>query len=158
VAILAISACGGSSEAKPPASTGTTTQAPAPTKAHSASDQRFIAAAEAICRRLDGEVLSGASGSEAQQIEQLGPTNLAHEQRALRELGRLQPPPALATGWASVKRRRAELADALAKLIHAAKTNNQNNMKILVLAKHQMHEELRTAGKQSGFTYCADVT
>ncbi len=153
-AAASIVACGGGSSvaARGAATSSSSTPRPSPSSA------QFIARADTICRRLNGELAATKSSNGTPAgIVQVVPRHIALERNALSELVRLVPPSSIARDWQGILSDRKALADQLEALVRAARRNDDATLKTLVSTKRQAHATLRDAATRIGFKDCAEV-
>jgi hypothetical protein len=108
-ASLAVGGCGGGSSSSRVASSSSS--------AASLSRAQLVARADAICARVNAEV-AGLRPKVASPLEfaVVVPRSAVFQQRAVRELSALTPPPAIAVAWRQLVAYRRELADGLVAL------------------------------------------
>jgi hypothetical protein len=94
----------------------------------------YISTAEAICERLKAEVLPDRSEG-LQEIIRIAPQNEALEQRAVSELSKIAPPPALAREWTQFLAIRGLLARQLGTLAVTGKRYEARALEELRAAK-----------------------
>lgn len=157
--MLAAAGCGGSSAPKP---TGTAANRAATNTAAAhrrvpgdPSASRVIAKADAICRRVNGELTAAPPGFAISQIARSAPRNAALEERAIAELNRIRPPAALARDWRQIIAYRQILAQELLKLVRYAKANDARAIQTLAASKKRVHQELSRLAARDGFKDCA---
>jgi hypothetical protein len=164
IGIFAIIGCGGaSSSSSATNSSAAATSAATPAGGSTAngaqlSKAQLIAQADAICQRLNTElVATKAKGTGTQDIVRDVPHHVALERSSLAELVKLDPPGSLAKDWQQVLEQRGKLAAELAQLVKAAKNNDQSSVTSLVLEKEQAHLALSKSAKRLGFKDCSTV-
>jgi hypothetical protein len=164
---LVLTACGGGGAGSSPGTErSATTVASHPTvdasgshpsrSAAPAGSARLIDAADTICRRLNAEIGSRKKLS-LQDIVGVAPRNEAHEQRAVRELDKLTPPPVLARQWRRFLAYRRTLAQQLGMLAADGKRFDTHAIERVIAAKKRAHGVLRTAATRMGLGDCAHI-
>jgi hypothetical protein len=150
---------GGSSTAAPARKNASSAEANKSTPpGPSAAKSRFIEQADAVCGRLNTELAARKPKKKGvAALIEVVPGNIALEHKALRELGALTPPHALARDWERILGYRKTLASELATLVQDAKHNDVPAINALGDAKKHTHAVLRTLAKQTGFTFCPEV-
>jgi hypothetical protein len=123
-----------------------------------AADERFIARADLICRRvltqLNRHKLANASFGE---LARATPPRVAIENQGLSDLSRLQPPATLAADWHQMLGYMRSLANELDALGKAGGARDRSAIRKLVASKARLHGQLRTAAKRAGFSDCQQV-
>jgi len=138
VAALVLPGCGGSGGAS-----------------GSDSSSPVIASADAICHRLNTELVANVPKQVSLHVfATVSPRNAALERRALDELSQLQPPASVAQQWQQVLSDRRVLADALIELARDAKAGDTTAIQELGKHKEQIRAKLLEAGDRIGFTSC----
>jgi hypothetical protein len=121
----------------------------------SSSTTSLVARADAICRRLNAELVANLPKSVSPQaVASVTPRNAALEQRAVSELARLQPPQSSAQKWREIISYRGMLATALTDLARAAKAGNRASMARLSQYKQRVRRKLLVTGERGGFSSC----
>jgi hypothetical protein len=162
---LPATGCGGSSSGstgRP--GTAAATTAPRPQSGTSSDPSggtvksRFIAAADAICGRLNaaiadplGTVLNDTN------LARLAPAHALLEKKAVSELGRLKPPESLASDWLKLLAYRRTLAKELAEVGAAAKAHDAASIKKLGASKKRVHRQLEALAARDGFGPCGEA-
>lgn len=118
----------------------------------------MIAKADAICRRVNSQLAAAPPGVAASQIARSAPRNAALELRAVTDLNKLTPPPALAGDWQQMIAYRQTLADDLLKLAHYAQSNDARSMQALALSKKRVHQKLSKLATRDGFKDCSQLS
>ncbi len=122
------------------------------------SNRAFIAQADAICKRVNGELAAATpAGKSAKELIQVVPRHAALERGALNELARLAPPSALSGSWRAMLADRQKLADALVELGRAVGRNERATVERLTASKKRLHEAMRKAATSAGFKDCATI-
>jgi hypothetical protein len=155
-ALLAVTGCGGSGTPRktdPSASTAGT-QPAGPIQA--AANSHLIASADAICRRVNGQ-LTGASRPQPADISHTAPRNAAIELRAVAELSKLTPPASLARDWTQMLAYRRTLAQELVALARDANAGDIAGMRALGLSKKRVRQKLSQLAARDGFRDCMSV-
>jgi hypothetical protein len=168
----AIAGCGGSSKASTSSSTAsgagaTSSSNTASTSAASststtgrppASSATFVAAADAVCRRYNDEIIAlGAKTASAAEIKRIVPPTIAIEHATIRSMRALKPPASLATDWQRMIGFRQRLVDELGSLLADASKDNSAVEKSLATAKGEVHTELTKTATAHGFKDCGKV-
>jgi hypothetical protein len=155
LAILALSACGGSSGAvQSTASIAGASQSAASSPAVAGA----IVRADAICRRLNTELTAKRPKSvSVKEIESISPRNATLEQKAVNELAKLSAPTVIVREWRQVIAYRRSLAGALIALTGAARAGDTARIKKLGQAKASVRKKLLEVGKHIGFTSCQEL-
>lgn len=169
-ATLWLVGCGGGSSSTTPTRSGSTSSsvtsssAPgtsarplpgAPRKPLSQPEKKFIAAADAICRRLRAALVPVTpKGLELKELARLVPHGAQLERASLVELSRLAPPSAIARDWQRIIAYRGELADALAKVGKSAQNGNMPGVAVAFNSKQGPHRGLSETATRDGFKYC----
>jgi hypothetical protein len=161
-AVLAMAGCGGSS--KDGAGTSATVTPPnsgptaTPTAARVPSSANMVAAAEAICMRLNA-----ALAAEHTTVPSLGAIagaaahRAAVEEAALSELAKLEPPTAIARAWRQMIAYRRTLASDLVELSQKAQRKEFNAFRPLSASTATAGHDLLVTGKRARFKYCSRV-
>jgi hypothetical protein len=124
----------------------------------SPAQSKFIAEADAICSRLNSEiVVKEAPGLNLREIARLSLPHAILEQKALRELSKLTPPPSHAHGWQQIVAYRRTLAEELLQFAHYAKANDAAAVQALGVSKERVHRELLALAGREGFSACSVV-
>lgn len=153
IAAAMLSGCGGSSAARTGAPV--TNQTGAPVASESDLRAPATARADAICRRLDAELVANLPKSvNARVIASVSPRNAVLEQKAVSELAKLEPPKGSEQAWQQVISYRRMLAQALSELARAAKAGDQAAIKRLGQYKQTVRNKLLAAGERVGFSSC----
>jgi hypothetical protein len=160
LAVLVSAGCGGNT-----ASTGSTTSAAShktPAVATSAAAKsrdgaRLIARADAICRRLNSQVIASGGPHTAEEIVRLVPKNAALERMANADLQRLGPPPALGRGWRAFLSFRRKLVTELDALVAAKRRNDARAAQIATTAKGILHGLMGSTATHLGVRDCAHI-
>jgi hypothetical protein len=122
------------------------------------SEQSFIAQADAVCARINTEILAvKAKGATAAEVIRVAPRTIALERNGISELAKLGPPSSLTSDWQRILGYRRTLAGELAQLLAMAKRNDGTSIKSLAAAKKHAHAGLSQVSKKSGFKACAKV-
>jgi hypothetical protein len=156
VVALPVAGCGGSGAAAPKAASQAVT---ASTAHHSSQGDtarpRFIAAADAICNRLNiaiadppGTVLNNSN------LARLAPRHAVLEKKAVSQLSTLTAPASMASDWLKILADRRTLARELARLGIAAKANDAAAITKLGVSKARVHQRLGTLASHDGFVAC----
>lgn len=119
------------------------------------SDPNLIAAADAICRRLNSEIARSDKG--AREIVRVARLNEALENRAVKELSKLEPTPVLASEWRKFLTLRAALAHELGVLAAAARRGRPSTVQQSISAKRLLHNMQRASATGMGFSDCAQL-
>lgn len=116
---------------------------------------RFVAAAEAICRRLSREI-ADPKGTvlNAKNLARLAPRHAALEKNAVRELSGLTPPTSVTADWLKILAYRRTLAADLAKLGEAGKVNDIAAINELGDRKRRLYRELSALATRDGLAAC----
>jgi hypothetical protein len=166
----AIAGCGGSSKASTSSSTtsGASSSNTASTSAASststttarppASSATFVAAADAVCRRYNDEIIAlGAKNASAAEIKRIVPPTIAIEHATIRSMRALQPPASLAADWQRMIGFRQRLVNELGSLLADASNDKSAAEKSLAAAKGEAHTELTKTATAHGFKDCGKV-
>jgi hypothetical protein len=141
-----IAGCGGGSGSAAQNSAATTA-----TTARPQSRSPFIVRADAICGRVNAEIVSvKASSQSAREITRVASRHLSLERQGLGELEKLAPPSALASGWRRILSYRRTLADELTKFVNDTRRNDQSAVKTLIASKKRVHVSLRKSAAANG--------
>jgi hypothetical protein len=153
--LLAISAlCGGacgSSGATHPA-TATTTASSVTAKPRSAEEARFIATADAVCRKFNGALESTKGTTVAGVLH-----NATIERGAIAELAKLGAPASLSADWKRMSAYRQTLLKQLLDLAKSLERGQTADAKTLAAEKLRVHRELSELGARDGFMDCRQV-
>jgi hypothetical protein len=162
VAVLAVhvsTGCGGST-----ASTGSPTSvASHKTFARTASvvksrdGTRLIARADAICKRLNSQVIASGGLHTAEEIVRVAPKNAALERMASADLQKLASPPPLRAEWRAFLSFRRELAAELDALVAAKRRHDARAAQIAATAKKILHSLMRGTATHLGMRDCAHI-
>jgi hypothetical protein len=151
---LVVTACGGGGS--PTASSRAPTPvAEAPPR--SAGSTPLVQAADAICRRLNAEILIPADARDLPKSVSVVPHNEALELRAVSELGKLTPAPALAHEWARFLARRRTLATQLGALAADVRRGDASAERALIAAKKGAHGAMRAIATRMGLSDCSRI-
>jgi hypothetical protein len=161
LALTASAGCGGSNDATHAGGRAASTAAVHTSSAResprsaSGGDARFVARAEGIC----SDVLTQLKHSKLAQptiaeLARVTPTHVAIEQRGIRALSKLEPPPALASRWRQMLGYMRTLTSELGALGKAAKAHDEHAITALAASKKRGHSQLRSAAKAGGFHSC----
>jgi hypothetical protein len=155
--LLAVAGCGGSSGSAQPAGSA---RAAAGSAASGSALTRsgFVLRADAICQRLNVEILKVKPKSASlREIQRFAPAHAALEQSSADELGKLNPPTSIAHEWQQIVAYRRILAEELRTLGRDAHANDVAGIRALGAAKLRVHKQLLVAGKRAGFEHCSLV-
>jgi hypothetical protein len=155
VLALAVTGCGGSSKATGTHVSSASSGTRSTTRAPSGS---FVARAEAVCRRVNTEIVAlKAKSASAAEVKRIVPQTIAIEREGLARLEKLEPPASLAHDWQRMLGYRRMLARQLAQLLDIAQKNDGTSVKPLAAAKKRLHTSLSTVATSNGFTACAKI-
>jgi hypothetical protein len=161
IGAFAIAGCGGSSSATPGAATqssASASTASTASSAPSAASAPFVAQAEAVCRRVNAEIVAlDAKAGTAAEVKRVVPPTIAIERKGIAALGKLDPPASLARDWRRMLDDRRKLAVMLGGLLDAAKKNDGTSIKPLAASKKRVHVSLTKTATANGFKDCAKV-
>jgi hypothetical protein len=143
--VLSIAGCG--------SGTGTTVSGVEGASAASSPKARLIAAADAICKRLNSRV----DVSPHSNVLTAASKNAVLEQAALAELVKLEAPAAIAAAWNQILEYRRTLARQLVTLVRYERAHDAKDAKALIAAKLHVHHELLAAGARFGASQCAGI-
>jgi hypothetical protein len=122
------------------------------------SKTQLIAKADTICKRLDKEIADASPvGLEPRKIAAVAPPHVAAERVALKELGMLKAPAAMAGDWRQIIAYRRTLAAELAKLGSAARAGDLTTIIALAGSKLHEHKLLSALATRDGFKDCSKV-
>jgi hypothetical protein len=123
--------------------------------ASSAAASDFIAAADAICRRLSRDI-TDPKGTvlNPKSLARLAPRHAALEYRAVKALSKLMPPPSIRAAWLAVVDERSTLAAELARLGRAAEANDVSEINKLAARKASMYRKLAVLATRTGVGAC----
>jgi hypothetical protein len=161
---LLLAACGSSSSgsvasgASSSKSTTPAKSAPAHSTKSPAAEQKLIARADAICRKLNFEIATtpARSGSRKELLHVV-PKNEASEREALAELSELTPTAKIASSWRQMLAVRRAAVTELTALIRAAKDNDRQASNALIVSKKRLHAKLKEVAKRAGLMDCASL-
>jgi hypothetical protein len=147
VAVLVSTGCGGASKA-----------APAGTRHPDGSTSRFIAGADAICKRLNAELTPNTSAHlSGTELARSTLRNAALERAVLARLSKLTVPASLADGWKQLLSDRRTLVAELVMLAQSVKSNDTEKLHALAVSKFRLHQKLRETASRDGFKDCSHV-
>jgi len=130
------------------------------------ADPRFIAQADAICKRVLTQIGKRVLTQSEQQkltnttlakVARLTRERVAIESQGVRDLSQLQPPTKFATRWRQMLGYMRALALELDRLGSAAQAKDRKTLRALVPSKIRLHAQLRAVAKRAGFTDCQEV-
>jgi len=155
--VVVAAGCGGSS-----GGTGASPDSSAPKRAAAVGDpqsaRQFVAAADAICGRLNTRIVAITFRNlSLGEVARVAPLRAALEQTGTTELTHLAAPASLAHDWHEILLYRTELAEELAKLGRFAKLKDRRAIAALSKSKARVHKLIGTIAKRDGFTDCAKV-
>lgn len=168
LAVAALGACGcsgntattsTSASSVTSTSRASTSHVATPRPAAGPGSAAFIARADAVCRRLNGQLAATAphQGEAPAALARNALQHAALERRTSSELGKLPPPRALARDWARIVADRRTLAADLVTLARAL-SSGQSSQTIGVLAlKSATHKAMSAIAEHDGFADCAKV-
>lgn len=134
-----------------------TTSSSTPTVAHGASASHMIAAADAICSRLNtalaGDKRTVSVAALAGALAQLARV----EQAAVGELAKLHAPAALADDWRRIMADRRKLASNLSDLSRDAERQESTGFPVVYASNKAVEQELLATGRRAGFKSCSWV-
>ncbi len=160
LALLALSfaGCGSGSSTAGPGSTASATSTAGAATGGSDSRSRFVARADAACKRINAEILAIKSRhTTAAEIKRVVPHTLSIERKALGELAALTPPASIASDWRRMLGYRRTLAGELAQLLALAKQNGGTSIEPLVVSKRRTHRALSKTATGAGFKDCSKI-
>jgi hypothetical protein len=144
VALLISAGCGASTDA--------------PAAKESAAYASVITRADAICRRLNSELVANLPKHYSMgAVASISPRNAALERGVVSELAKLEPPASIAGEWRQVIAYRSELANALTQVALAAKARNTAAVKRLGVSKARVRKQLLAVGEHVGFRACQEI-
>lgn len=157
-----LAGCGGKSSAGTVGATGKAAPSGASSgqssRDISPSEKRFVALADPICHEVNLQLArSSAKGKKRAGFIAALIRNETIERRAMGELARLTPPPALAAAWRKVLGYRRSLANQLGTLAAAMQRKAKASEEALVNSKKQVHRQLREVAGKDRFKDCAKV-
>jgi hypothetical protein len=149
---LAASGCGGKSDAS------SSTNGKAESGSASSGGQSFAAQADAVCSRINGEILAvKIKGASAAEVIRIVPRTASLERKGISELEKLRPPTSLVSDWQRMLSYRRTLAGELEQLLAMAKRNDGTSIKPLAASKKRTHAGLSKVSKEAGLKACAKV-
>jgi hypothetical protein len=146
LATVAVAGCGGSGVT---GSTGLRTSGDALAKS------QLIKKADAICQRLNAELIAVRPIGTISEIAQIIPHRAVLEQRVVTELSSLTPQAPTSHGLRQIIAYRQTLAQELAELGVDAKRRDMAAIKRLAVSKARLHQKLLDAATSAGFSSCA---
>jgi hypothetical protein len=160
-ALLIVGCGGGESNAKPARASS-----PSPPTSSSAqvargrlSKKELVAQADAICKRVNTEILVPKSQSPSrQESEQTVGHNLAVERTALGSLSGLHPAKSVEHRWRRILSDRRMLAAELVEYLSDLRRNDQRAIQALGLSKTLAHSTLKGDATRFGLKDCAVVS
>jgi hypothetical protein len=161
---LLLAGCGSSSSGSTAsiASTGKSTTSskppPAPARKRPAAEEKLIARADAVCRKLNFEIATTpAKSGSRKELLRVVPKNEAHEREALAELSELTPTAKIATAWRQMIAARHAAIVQLGELVDAARRDDKRASDALIASKKRLHAQLKTVATQAGLNDCASL-
>lgn len=152
---LSFAGCGRGSSA---ATSSASSSADSPATADAGPRSRFIARADAICGRVNAEIVAiKTHGASAAEVIRVVPHTLSIERRAIDELAGLDPPGSIAGEWQRMLGYRRTLAGELEQLLALAKRNDGTSVKPLVASKRRAHTALSKTATVAGFKACSKI-
>jgi hypothetical protein len=119
---------------------------------------RFIAAADALCLRLNAAIADPAGTVlNNSNLARLAPRHAVLEKKTVGELSSLSPPASMASDWPKLLAYRRTLARELAELGTAARTGDTAAIKRLAVSKGRVHQKLAKLAARVGFTSCGQA-
>jgi hypothetical protein len=151
VAMFAASGCGGSSKAETAGFSSKTT------RPDDAEAMQLITQADAICKRLNGELVVSSPANKGSDLPRSLRQNASLEAAALVKLGALTPPRQLAGDWMRILAYRRTLQAQLVGLAGDVSAGDSKRAQALITAKVRAHGQLRSLAVRDGFSDCAVV-
>lgn len=136
-------------------SSTTSTTAPA---GKSLSALQLAAQADAICKRLNAELVAAKDRVTSQQeMVRITSQRAAVEQNALNELSKLTPPTAIAADWQQMISDRRTLIEDLNKISVAAEGKDVAAEGSVIRSSLGLEQQLLVAAERGGFKGCGKV-
>lgn len=122
----------------------------------SASFEKFLPAAVAICQQLNVDIAHHTpKKADRHKIGTVAIENAFLEQAALNGLKKLKPPAIQAPEWQRLLLYRQRLMEQLARLGQAETRNEQHAAQALIASKKRVHRELIALAGRSQLAPCA---
>ena len=115
----------------------------------------FVKQANAICKRVNDQLAAAGQAKSAADVQRIGPTVIAAEQRGLSDLRALKPPSSLAADYRRLVADLSQLTASAGKLLSAAKANDTAAAQTAASAAQQTQSEITALAGRDGLAECA---
>jgi hypothetical protein len=119
---------------------------------------QFVAKAEAICGRLNAELVAAKSViTGIADVARIAPRRATAEHIAQVELNDLTPPVALSGSWQRIMAARQKLVEDIVKIGESAKANDQASVNALFVSSANEQRLAVTIAERDGFKACSKI-